>query len=454
MTGRNLTESELEAYFEMSSDLFCRIGSDGYFHKLNGQWENILGWTSLESLSEPWINFLHPDDAEPTLRAIEECGAGKVCQFENRYRHKNGLYRWLSWKATATENGWFALAKDITANKRLERQMSKLQERLNAFFTSAPVGLAILDKQLRFAQVNQALLAVSGAAAAVYFGKTFREVLPHLAPAVEPLLQGVLASGAAALNAELHTGVDLSARSRWQASVFPIQDEEGEFKSIGLILVEITSRVQDREAQRHRLGIEEAVAHISRLFFLGQVSLNKVLEILAEAVAANRAYIFEFSGDFTLAHNTHEWCAPGTPPQIAGLQELDTAQFIWWVQQLSRGQDIMVSDVSALSGKAAGQKNMRASRTPRPSDVRSLVAVPIHSATGTLLGFIGFDDTEKCRTWLPEDVRALRAVSQMISSDWEAQQAKAELSPVQRTLRERNLCQPEQIGTSSESELL
>jgi GAF domain-containing protein len=97
---------------------------------------------------------------------------------------------------------------------------------------------------------------------------------------------------------------------------------------------------------------------------------------------------------------------------------------------------------------------MRASRTPRPSDVRSLVAVPIHSATGTLLGFIGFDDTEKCRTWLPEDVRALRAVSQMISSDWEAQQAKAELSPVQRTLRERNLCQPEQIGTSSESELL
>ena len=90
----------------------------------------------------------------------------------------------------------------------------------------------------------------------------------------------------------------------------------------------------------------------------------------------------------------------------------------------------------------------------RPSDVRSLLAVPIHSTTGTLQGFIGFDDTEKCRTWLPEDVRVLRAVSEMISSDWEAQQAKAEVSQVHRTLRERNLSDPEPLPLSSESELL
>jgi PAS domain S-box-containing protein len=454
MTELNLTESELEAYFDLSADLFCRICSDGYVEKLNGQWENILGWTPLESRSDPWINFLHPDDAEPTLRAIEQCGAGKVCQFENRYRHKNGLYLWLSWKATRTENGWCALAKDITANKRLERQMSRQQERLNAFFTSAPVGLAILDKQLRFVQLNHTLLDMNGGAAPVYFGKTFREVLPQLAPAVEPLLHGVLASGAPALNAELTTGLNPQARSTWQASIFPIQDESGQLKSIGLILTEITSRVGLQEALRHRLAVEEAVAHISRLFLWGQVSLNKVLEILGEAVVANRAYIFEFSEDGSKAHNTHEWCAPGTPPHIARLQELDTAEFIWWAKQLSRGENITVSDVSALSGKAAGEKNMLAGRTPRPSDVRSLVAVPIHSTTGTLLGFIGFDDTEKCRTWLPEEVRALRVVSEMISSDWEAQQAKAELSPVQRTLRERNSCDPEPIRATSESELL
>ncbi len=453
MTELYLTGAEMEAYFDLSADLFCRIGSDGYFEKLNGQWENILGWTPLESRSEPWINFVHPDDASATLIAIAQCGAGKVCQFENRYRHKNGLYRWLSWKATGTESGWFALAKDITANKRLERQMSRQQERLNAFFTCAPVGVAILDKQLRFVQVNQALLAVSGGTAPVYFGKTFREVLPLLAPAVEPLLQGVLASGAPALNAELNTGLDLSARSTWQASVFPIQDEEGQFKSIGLILVEITSRVQAQEALRHRLAVEEAVALISRLFVWGQVSLHKVLEILGQAVAANRAYIFEFSQDGGKAHNTHEWCAPGTPPHALRLQELDTAQFIWWAQQLSRGQNIIISDMSALSGKAAGEKNMLANRSPRPSDVRSLLAVPIHSTTGTLLGFIGFDDTEKCRTWLPEEVRVLRAVSEMIASDWEAQQAKAELSQVNRTLRDRNLSHPEPLPLSSESEL-
>lgn len=266
MTELTLTESEMEAYFDLSDDLFCLIGGDGYFLKLNGQWENLLGWTPLESRSEPWIDFLHPDDAEATLSAIKQCGAGKVCQFENRYRHKNGLYRWLSWKATRTENGWCALAKDITANKRLERQMSRQQERLNAFFTSAPVGLAILDKQLRFLQLNHTLLDMNGGAAAVYFGKTFREVLPQLAPAVEPLLQGVLASGAPALNAELTTGLNPQARSTWQASIFPIQDESGQLKSIGLILVEITSRVQAQEALRPRLAVEEAAAHISRLF--------------------------------------------------------------------------------------------------------------------------------------------------------------------------------------------
>jgi len=76
-------------------------------------------------------------------------------------------------------------------------------DRLDAFFTTAPAGLAILDRELRYTQINETLALMNGRPVADHLGKSVREVLPTIAATLEPLLQRILDTGEPALNIEL-----------------------------------------------------------------------------------------------------------------------------------------------------------------------------------------------------------------------------------------------------------
>jgi PAS domain S-box-containing protein len=129
-------ESALNALLKLSSDLFCILGQDGYFQPLNPAWETVLGWTQQELRSRPWIEFVHPDDVDVTLCAKTRCLQEDFVEFENRYRHKNGSYCWLSWKVSQEKDGFsYAVAKDITERKLAEdawlQTLSELENRVD-----------------------------------------------------------------------------------------------------------------------------------------------------------------------------------------------------------------------------------------------------------------------------------------------------------------------------------
>ncbi|HEY9597521.1 MAG TPA: PAS domain S-box protein, partial [Cyanophyceae cyanobacterium] len=122
-------ESALSQFFRLSLDLFSIQGNDGYFKQLSPAWEKILGWTDVELHLQRGIEFVHPDDVEVTENAYKRCYHSDVVEYENRYRHKNGSYRWLTWRVSRGEDGLFySVAKDITATKQLEVALS---DRLN-----------------------------------------------------------------------------------------------------------------------------------------------------------------------------------------------------------------------------------------------------------------------------------------------------------------------------------
>lgn len=174
---------------------------------------------------------------------------------------------------------------------------------------------------------------------------------------------------------------------------------------------------------KQRIAIEEALAQASRLFVSTiEPDLNQILKIFGEVVSANRSYIFLFQDSGSKMDNTHEWCDPATEPQIDNLQGLDLSLFPWWKDKLERRENIVIPDVSALPPEATAEKEILQSQ-----DIRSLLVVPIDSKEGTLLGFMGFDDTEKCRTWSDEDIRLLRVASEMISSYLKRKQAEHQL---------------------------
>ena len=124
-----------ERFFDLSIDLLCQLGFDGYFKRLNPAWERTLGWSTFELTSRRFIEFVHPDDRERTLAQNREVrGGGRALEFENRYLCKDGTYRWLRWNAApdATWSVIYSVARDVTAQKEAEEERERLVRELQS----------------------------------------------------------------------------------------------------------------------------------------------------------------------------------------------------------------------------------------------------------------------------------------------------------------------------------
>jgi two-component system cell cycle sensor histidine kinase/response regulator CckA len=144
------TGDSIVDFFEMSLDHLCIAGFDGYWKRLNPSWSRTLGWTREELLSRPVLDFVHPDDREATILARQDLMAGEsYIQVVNRYRCKDGTYRWFEWRSVARlDRGLvYGAARDVTDQKRVEASLAaaeanqeKLQRQLFLADRMASVG--------------------------------------------------------------------------------------------------------------------------------------------------------------------------------------------------------------------------------------------------------------------------------------------------------------------------
>lgn len=112
---RHRAEQELDKFFSVSLDFHVVAGIDGYFKKVNPAFEKLLGYTAEELYSNPFTQFIHPDDLESTRHEVEKLSKGEsVIAFENRYIIKDGSIRWLLWRATPVGNTIYASARDVS----------------------------------------------------------------------------------------------------------------------------------------------------------------------------------------------------------------------------------------------------------------------------------------------------------------------------------------------------
>jgi PAS domain S-box-containing protein len=134
--GRSRTQEQVEGFFTMSQDLLCVAGFDGYFKRVNGSWTRVLGYTPEELLAEPHVNLVHLEDREATIAQLTSLRAGGLMNsFENRYRCKDGSYKWLLWTAIAKpdEEIIYAVARDNTDRKLIEQQTQDTLRMRNDF---------------------------------------------------------------------------------------------------------------------------------------------------------------------------------------------------------------------------------------------------------------------------------------------------------------------------------
>jgi len=165
ISERRQAEQERDRIFDLSVDMLCIAGFDGYFRRLNPAWEKTLGWSEAELLAQPYLELVHPDDRAATLAEAEKLTTGKdSIAFENRYRCRDGSYRWLLWNAKAlVEDGLiYCVAHDVTKRKQAEAALRESEARFRTMADSAPVLLWVAGTDGRCTFFNRPWLEFTG----------------------------------------------------------------------------------------------------------------------------------------------------------------------------------------------------------------------------------------------------------------------------------------------------
>ncbi len=150
---RKRADEALDRFFTLSLDMLCVAGFDGIYRRLNPAWEKILGYTLEDLQSRPFMDFVHPEDQNATLSEMEKLASGtyQTISFENRYRCKDGSYRWLLWNAApfASQQLIYAAARDITDRKQTESKVRRLKEVAEQASTAKSDFLARMSHEIR-----------------------------------------------------------------------------------------------------------------------------------------------------------------------------------------------------------------------------------------------------------------------------------------------------------------
>jgi len=131
---------ERDRAWKNSQDLQTIIGMSGVFQAANEAWTAILGWRPDEVVGRSYLDLIHPDDHPLSKQALATATDAELPVFENRYRHKDGTYRWISWVAAPEDDLIYASGRHVTAEKEAAAALEAMQEQLRQSQKMEAVG--------------------------------------------------------------------------------------------------------------------------------------------------------------------------------------------------------------------------------------------------------------------------------------------------------------------------
>ncbi len=250
-------------------------------------------------------------------------------EIEYRMRHKDGRWIWLLSRETVylrSQDGRvkqiLGTAQDVTARKQAEEALreSELRASANAaelasLYDTAPVGLCVFDRDLRFLRINERLAEINGIPASAHIGKTVREIVPDLADTAERIAEEIFRTGEPVLNMEFSgtTRAGPSEIRHWVEQWVPLKDHNGAVTGLSVVADEITDRktaemtLRDSEA-RYRALVDLLPAAMYTCDAEGRITLFNQQAVTAWGRAPRIGDFDErFCGSFRL------WRTDGTP---------------------------------------------------------------------------------------------------------------------------------------------
>ncbi len=152
VASNNLEHEELISLFNLSVDMLCTADQNGHFRSINNAFTTTLGYAKEELQNKPLTEFVHPEDLDSTIIEADKLFHGQsVLYFENRYRCKDGSYKWLSWTSSLNpeKDIIFSVARDITEKKQADEELKKHRDHLKELVTEKTKNLQKVNEELQ-----------------------------------------------------------------------------------------------------------------------------------------------------------------------------------------------------------------------------------------------------------------------------------------------------------------
>ncbi|MEG4420328.1 PAS domain S-box protein [Microcoleus sp. LAD1_D5] len=241
-----------------------------------------------------WENRVHPDDLKQVLQAAETARQTRSL-YSPEYRiirADNGEIRWLRafgrylYDTAGEAVRFIGVLFDATDRKMAELALHKSEQtgrrqllEIEWLYQTTPVGLAVLDTDLRYVRINQRLAQTNGLPVEMHIGRTVREIVPDLADTAEPLLRHLLETGEPKRNLEIsgETKAQPGVVRTWLQNWLPLKDTGGEIVGINVVVQEITDRkMAELALQESNNRFQLATRAIDGIVFEWDLAANSV----------------------------------------------------------------------------------------------------------------------------------------------------------------------------------
>jgi len=132
--------AERDKMWTTSPDLMVVLSPDGFYQRVNPAWTAVLGHAARDLVGRHALDLVHPDDLAATEAALATAKAGTLPTFENRFRHRDGGWRWLSWVAAPGEDTIFAVGRHVTDAREAQAALARAEDQLRQAQKMEAVG--------------------------------------------------------------------------------------------------------------------------------------------------------------------------------------------------------------------------------------------------------------------------------------------------------------------------
>jgi PAS domain S-box-containing protein len=302
VTERRTIESDLRereerfrATFDVAAVGLAHVDLDGRWTRVNDGLCGILGYSRDELLGMRFADVTHPDDLAVDLALTAQLidGSRDSYTLEKRYVRADASVVWAELQVSVVRDAlgsaryFVAAIRDVTQRREAESTIRRQLAEIEAIYRSTPIGLAVLDTNLRFVRINERLAEMNGLPVEAHIGRTIGEVVPALADEAEPAMRRVLETGEPLVGMEItgQTPAEPGVSRTWIESWIPVRGRRDEIIGISVTAEEITARRRVEQLRDTFIGMlsHELRTPMTSLYAASQLLRRRDADTVADS---------------------------------------------------------------------------------------------------------------------------------------------------------------------------